>query len=83
MTYLTNLGVTEVLCSFKLVLEGKTSKEIHDSSRLEFLKKILANNCALSDIEDNLSGPLNGGAIADLPLFRTLIARYRKSRDPR
>ena len=32
------LGVTEILCNFKLVLEGKTGKEIPESSRLEFLK---------------------------------------------
>ena len=39
MTFLTILGVTEILCSFKLVLEGKTSKEIPESSRSEFLEK--------------------------------------------
>ena len=33
MTFLTILGVTEILCSFKLVLEGKTGKNIHESSR--------------------------------------------------
>ena len=38
MTYLTNLEVTEILCSFRSALERKTSKEIHESSRLEFLK---------------------------------------------
>ena len=27
MIFLTILGVTEVLCSFKLVLEGKTGKQ--------------------------------------------------------
>ena len=32
MTFLTILGVTEILCSFKLVLEGKTGKEIPESS---------------------------------------------------
>ena len=51
MTFLTILGVTEILCSFKLVLDGKTGKE---SSRLEFLEKFSANNFALSDAEDNL-----------------------------
>ena len=30
MTLLTILGVTEILCSFRLVLEGKTGKEIHE-----------------------------------------------------
>ena len=42
MTFLTILGVTEILCSFRLVLEGKTGKEISESSRLEFLEKFLA-----------------------------------------
>ena len=43
MNFLTILGVTEILCSFKLVLEEKTGKEIPESSRLEFLEKVLAN----------------------------------------
>ena len=66
MTYLTILGVTEILYSFRLVLEGKTGKEIPESSRLEFLEKFLANSLALSDAEDNTSGLLNRVAIADL-----------------
>ena len=41
MTYLTNLEVTEILCSFRSALERKTSKEIHESSRLEFLENNL------------------------------------------
>ena len=49
------LGVTEILCSSRLVLEGKTGKEIPESSRLEFLEKLLANNFALSDAEDSTS----------------------------
>ena len=40
MTFLTILGVTEILCSFRLVLEGKTGKEIPASSRLDFLGKV-------------------------------------------
>ena len=52
MTFLTIFGVTEILCSFKLVLEGITV-----SSTLEFLKKFSANNSALSDPEDNTFGP--------------------------
>ena len=36
MTFLTILGVTEILCSFRLLLEGETGKEIPESSRLEF-----------------------------------------------
>ena len=37
-TFLTILGVIEILCSFRLVLEGKKGKETLESSRLEFLK---------------------------------------------
>ena len=47
MTFLTILGVVEILCSFRLVLEGKAGKEIPESSRLEFLEKFLANNFSL------------------------------------
>ena len=45
MTFLTILEVTEILYSFKLVLEGKTDKEIPESSRLAdlpFLRILLA-----------------------------------------
>ena len=59
MTFLTILGVTEILCSFKLVLEGKTGKEIPESSRLEFLEKFSANNFDLSDSEDNTFNKLS------------------------
>ena len=70
MTFLTILGVREILCSFSLVLERKTGKEILESSRLDFLKKILAKIFALSDAEDNIFGLLNRGDKADLPLLR-------------
>ena len=82
MTFLTILGVMDILCSFRLVLEGKTGKEIPESSRFEFLEKFLANNFALSDAEDNTSGPLNREGTADLPLLRTLLAIRQKSREP-
>ena len=65
----------EILCCFRLVLEGKTGKEVPESSRFEFLEKFLANNFAK---EDNTSGPLNRGGIADLPLLRTLLASREK-----
>ena len=78
-TFLTILGVTEMLCSFRLVLAGKTGKEIPESSRLEFLSKLSENNFALSDAEHNTSGPLNRGGIADLTLLRTLLAIRQKS----
>ena len=81
-TFLTILGVTEILCSIKLVVEGKTGKEIPESSRLEFIEKLSANNFALSDAEDKTSGLLNRGGIADLPLLRTLLAICQNSREP-
>ena len=76
------MGVMETLHSFRLVLEGKTGKEISKSSRLELLEKFLANNFALSDTEDNTSELLNRGGIADLPLLRTLLAICAKSEEP-
>ena len=82
MTFLTILGVTEILCCFRLVLEGKTGKEIPESSRLEFLETFSANDFALSEAEDNTSGLLNRGGIADLPLLRKLLAIRQKSREP-
>ena len=54
-------------------------KEITESSRLEFLKKFLANNLALSNAEDNTSGSFNRRGIVDLPLLRTLLAIHQKS----
>ena len=81
MAFLTILGIAEMVCSFKLVLEGKIGKQIPKSSRLEFLEKFSANNFALSNAEDKTSGPLNRGAIADLPLLRILLAIHQKSRE--
>ena len=72
MNFLTILGVMEILCSFKLALEGKTGKEIPVLSRLVFLEKFSANNYALSDAEDNTSRPLNRGGIADVFVENTI-----------
>ena len=74
MTFSTIFVVIEILCSFGLVLEGKTDKEIPESSRLELLEKFSASNFALSDAEDHTWGPL-----ANLPLLRTLLAIRQKS----
>ena len=82
MTFLTILRVTEISCSFRLVLEEKTGKEIPESSKLEFLEKFLTNNLDLSDTENNTSGPLHRGGISNLPLLRTLLAIHQKSRKP-
>ena len=45
-SFLTILGGTEILCSFRLVPEGKSGKEIPKASRLEFLEKFLGYNFA-------------------------------------
>ena len=82
MTFLTLLGVTEILFSFRLVLERKIGKEIPESSRLVFLEKVSANNFALSDAEDTTSGPLDRRGMADLFLLRALLAIRQKSREP-
>ena len=78
MTILTIMDVTEI-CSLRLVQEGKTGKEIPESSRLEFVEKFLAKNFAWSDTEGNTSWPLNRGGLADLPFLRTLLAICQKS----
>ena len=75
MTFLTILGVREILCSFRL---RETGNEISETSKLEFLEKFSANNFALSDAEDNTSDPLNRGGIADLHLLRALLAILQK-----
>ena len=36
---------------------------------MRVLRKVLANNLALSDAEDNTFESVNRGVIADLPLF--------------
>ena len=77
-TFLTILGITEILCGFRLVLERKTGKEIPESSRLDLFEKFSANNFALSDAEENTSRLLNRGDIADLTLLRTLLAIRQK-----
>ena len=76
------MEVTKILCSFKLVLEGKTGKEIPESYKLEFIEIFSGNSFALSDAEDKTPGPLNRGGIADLPLLRTLLAIHQKSQEP-
>ena len=85
MIFVTVLRVTEILCSFRLVLEGKTGEEIPESSRLEFLEKFLVNNFFFfffSDSEDNTTSSVNREDLSDLPFLRTLLALCQKSREP-
>ena len=50
--------------------------------KIRVQRKISAKNFALLHAQDNTSGPLNTGGIADLPLLRTLLAIRQKSREP-
>ena len=72
MTFLTILGVTEILCSFRLVLEGKTGKEIPESSRFRVLRKVFSKQFCFMRCRRQYPGPLNRGGIADLSLLGTL-----------
>ena len=81
MTFLSILGVAEI-CSFILVLDVKTGKEVPESSRLEFLETFSTNNFALWDAEDKTSRPLNREGIADLLLLRTLLEIQQQSLEP-
>ena len=76
MTFLTISGVTEIFCSFRLVLDEKTSKDVSDSSRLDFSEKFIANNFSLIDAESNTFGPLNRGNIANLRFLRSLLVSW-------
>ena len=63
-------------------ISSRREKEMPESSRLEFLEKISANNVPLSDAEDITFGLLNRGGIADLPLLRPLLEIHQNSQEP-
>ena len=68
----------EILCSFKLVLEGKTGKERPESSRLEFKEKFSANNFVLESREPSFWEVMDSLvllAYASLAASRTLLQR--------
>ena len=77
MTFLTNLGVTEILCNFRLFLDATEVKRYlshqDQSSKKSFQQTILLY------AEGNKSGPLNRRTIADLSLLRKLLAIPKKS----
>ena len=52
----TNSRDTEILCSFRLMLEGKAGKEISESPKLKLVEKFSEDHFALSDAEDNTVG---------------------------
>ena len=62
----------EILCRFRLALEKKTGKEIPEPSKIRVISKNF-NNFVLSNAEDNTSGPLNRGGIADISVENTFM----------
>ena len=62
----------EILCRFRLALEQKTGKEIPEPSKIRVISKNF-NNFVLSNAEDNTSGPLNRGGIADISVENTFM----------
>ena len=64
---------------FQISPRREKSKEIPETSRLEFLEKFLAKNFTLPDAEDNVYSLRKKGGIADLLLLRTLLAIHQKS----
>ena len=67
---------------FQISSRRKNGQRDTQVIKIRVREKFSANNFALSDAEDNTSGPLNRGGIADLPLLRTLLAIRQKSREP-
>ena len=64
MTYVTILGVTEISCNFRLVLEGKLGKEIPVSPKIRVLINVFSKQLTLSNVEVNTSRTLNRRGIA-------------------
>ena len=78
-----HLGSYRNIIQVQINCRREVGKQIPESSRLEFLEKFSANYFALSDAEDNTSGLLNRGGIANLPMLRTRLAIHQKSRQPK
>ena len=57
----------------QLSVRRKIGKDKTESSGSEFLEKLLGNDCALSNADENTSGLLNRGYISYLILIRTLL----------
>ena len=62
MTFLITFGVTEILCSFRLVTEGKTVRKV----TVRILREVFSKQFALWDAEENASRPFNRGGTSDL-----------------
>ena len=80
MIILTILGVAEILCNFRLVLEGKPDKDTL-VFKIRVLRKVFGKQfCIIRCRRQHLS--LNRAGIADLPLLRTLLTIRLKFQEP-
>ena len=66
----------------QLSFRKKIVKDKPESSGSEFLEKLLGNDCALSNADENTSGFLNRGCISDLILLTTLSSLCYKLQEP-
>ena len=70
--------LTGILCSFRLVLIGKTRKDIFKHSRLKCpAEKISENNFASLDKKYSTYRPSDRAGIADLKFLRSPLAIYQ------
>ena len=66
---------------FRTTTGIQSGPDAFDESRFIMIK-FLAKNFALSEAENNTSGPLNRGGMGDLPFLRTLLAICQRSQEP-
>ena len=71
-SYLSNLRIKGILCSFSLVVEGKIGKKTQ-IIMIRNLRKDFNTSFALPDTGGNTKDPLNGGGISD-----SLIRKFEK-----
>ena len=65
---------------FRTTTGIQSGPDAFDESRFIMIK-FLAKNFALSEAENNTSGPLNRGGMGDLPFLRTLLAICQRSQE--
>ena len=81
MTFLTTLGVTEILCSSMLVLERKTGKEIPKSSRQSSQKSFQQTTCFIRCRRQQLKA-IEQRRSSRFTFYITLLATGKNSQGP-
>ena len=80
-TLLIDLGSYGNIMQFQISFGRENRERDTRVIKIGVIRKVLTNNFALSDAENITSRPLNGGGIANLPLFNFLIFLLKPSRD--